>query len=140
MGGINVPRWIGGGVVAALVIYLIEWFMAAKVWGAAVSARLTELGLMADMSSSAFLSYAVLCLLVGLVLIFFYAAARTRFGPGVRTAVIVSIAMFLGGYVPGLIDHHVIGLYPDDMLVKWGLQGLIETVIAGVAGAWVYKE
>src|SRR5882672_28794 len=114
--------------------------MAAKVWGAAVSARLTELGLMADMSSSAFLSYAVLCLLVGLVLIFFYAAARTRFGPGVRTAVIVSIAMFLGGYVPGLIDHHVIGLYPDDMLVKWGLQGLIETVIAGVAGAWVYKE
>ena len=140
MGGINVPRWIGGGVVAALVIYVIEAFMAVKVWGAPVTARLNELGLAAGMGSGAYLAYAVLCLLVGLVLIFFYAAARTRLGPGVRTAVIVSIAMFLGGYVPGLIDHHVIGLYPDGLLVKWGLQGLIETVIAGVAGAWVYKE
>lgn len=140
MGGINVPRWIGGGVVAALVIYLIEWFMAAKVWGAPVAARLNELGLAASMGSSAYLAYLVLCLLVGVVMIFFYAAARTRFGPGVRTAVIVSIAMFLGGYLPGLIDHHVIGLYSDDLLVKWGFQGLVETVLAGVAGAWVYKE
>ncbi len=140
MGGINVPRWIGGGVVAALVIYLIEWFMAVKVWGTPVAARLNELGLAASMSSSAYLAYAVVCLLVGLVLIFFYAAARTRFGPGVRTAVVVSIAMFLGGYLVGLIDYHVIGLYSDDLLVKWGFQGLIETVLAGVAGAWVYKE
>ena len=67
MGGINVPRWIGGGVVAALVIYLIEWFMAVKVWGAPVAARLNELGLAASMNSSAYLAYAVLCLLVGLV-------------------------------------------------------------------------
>jgi hypothetical protein len=34
----------------------------------------------------------------------------------------------------------VLGLYPDDLLVKWGVQGLVEMVIAGVAGAWVYKE
>jgi hypothetical protein len=140
MGGINVPRWIGGGVVAALVIYVIEAFMAVKVWQAPVAARLNELGLAAEMGSGAYFAYAILCLLVGLVLIFFYAAARTRFGPGVRTAVIVSVAMFLGGYLAGLIDDHVIGLYSDTLLVKWGFQGLIETILAGVAGAWVYKE
>jgi hypothetical protein len=92
------------------------------------------------MDASAYLAYAILCLFVGLVLVFFYAAARTRFGPGVRTAVIVSIAMFLGGYLPGLIDDHVIGLFRDVLLAKWGVQGLIEYIIAGVAGAWVYKE
>jgi hypothetical protein len=140
MGGINVPRWIGGGVLAAIVIYVIEGFMAAKVWVGPVSAILAEHNLNTGMSSGAYLAYAILCLLVGLVLIFFYAAARTRFGPGVRTAVIVSIMLYLGGFVPGLIDHHVLGLYPDDLLVKWGVQGLVEMVIAGVAGAWVYKE
>ena len=80
MGGINVPRWIGGGVVAGIV------------------------------------------------------------GPGVRTAVIVSIALFLGGYLTGLIYYGVIGLFSSDLLVKWGVQGLIETIVAGIAGAWVYKE
>jgi hypothetical protein len=140
MGGINVSRWIGGGVVAALVIYLIEWFMGAKVWMSAVSARLSELGLSTAMTPRTFLAYGIICLLVGLVLIFFYALARTRLGPGPRTAVIVSIAMFLGGYLPGLIDYNIIGLYSSDLLVKWGVQGVLETIVAGVLGAWVYKE
>ena len=140
MGGINVPRWIGGGVVAAIVIYVIEGFMGTQVWATAVSARMSELGLSMTMTAGTFVAYAVICLLVGLVLIFFYALARTRLGAGPRTAVIVSIALFLGGYLPGLIDYHIIGLYSSDLLVKWGVQGVLETIIAGIAGAWVYKE
>ena len=140
MGGINVPRWIGGGVVAALVIYVIEAVMAINVWAGPATARLTELGLNTQMTRGSYLAYAIVCLLVGLVLIFFYAAARTRLGPGVRTAVIVSVALFIGGYLPGFIDYHVIGLYPDDLLVKWTFQGVIEYIIAGIAGAWVYRE
>ena len=140
MGGINVPRWIGGGVVAGIVIYLIEWIMGTNVWAGAVNARLTELGLPTSMTAGSFVGFAIMSLLVGLVLIFFYAAARTRFGPGVRTAVIVSIALFLGGYLTGLIYYGVIGLFSSDLLVKWGVQGLIETIVAGIAGAWVYKE
>ncbi len=140
MGGINVPRWLAGGVVAAIVIYVIEWIMGTNVWATAVNARLTELGLSTSMTAGTFVGFAIMSLLVGLVLIFFYAAARTRFGPGVRTAVIVSIALFLGGYLTGLVYYGIIGLFSSDLLVKWGVQGLIETIIAGIAGAWVYKE
>ena len=140
MGGINVPRWIGGGVLAALVIYLIEGFMGTQVWATSVNARLSELGLSTAMTGGTYVAYAVICLLVGLVLIFFYALARTRLGAGPRTAVIVSIALFLGGYLPGLIGFHIIGLYSSDLLVKWGVQGVLETIVAGVLGAWVYKE
>jgi len=76
----------------------------------------------------------------GLVAVFFYAAARPRFGPGVRTAVIVGFALYCGSYLLVLIGYHMIGLYPDDLLLIWAVQGLVETILATLAGAWLYRE
>jgi hypothetical protein len=79
-------------------------------------------------------------LLTGLALIFFYAAARTRFGAGAKTAVIVAIAMTLGSAVPTLIGYRMLNLYPGDLLMTWAVQLSVEYLIATMAGALVYKE
>jgi len=139
MSGINVPRWLAGGVVAGVVIFILE-VLAMPLYMDVMQSRLTELGLSMQLDAGAYALGAVTTLLVGVVLIFFYAASRTRFGAGVRTALIVSVVFYAGAFLPLMINYRMIGLYSDHLLALWCVQGLIETVIAGVAGAWVYRE
>ncbi len=82
----------------------------------------------------------VVSLLVGLTLVFFYAAARPRFGPGAKTAIIVAVALWFGGSLINLIGYGMIGLYPMGMLAIWGVQGLVEMVVASLVGGWIYRE
>jgi hypothetical protein len=79
-------------------------------------------------------------LIVGFALVFFYAAARPRFGPGPKTAVIVAVALWVGGYLLNLLGYRMIGLFPAGMLVLWGAIGLVEMILAGILGAWIYRE
>jgi hypothetical protein len=45
-----------------------------------------------------------------------------------------------GGYLPSLIGYYISGIYPGGILVMWGSMGLVEMIIAAVAGGWVYRE
>ncbi|MGQ0702320.1 MAG: hypothetical protein ACT4PM_04215 [Gemmatimonadales bacterium] len=139
MGGINLNRWFLGGIVAAVVIWLIEGG-ASTLYMDDVQAALSAHSLSMEMTSGVVLLSVVLSLLVGLALIFFYAAARPRFGPGPRTAFIVAVAMWAGGYLPALAGYVMIGLYPQSMVMLWGAIGLIELIIAALLGGWVYRE
>jgi hypothetical protein len=82
----------------------------------------------------------LIALLMGLALVFFYAAVRPRFGPGPETALIVAFALWLGLYVPSLIGYDMIKIYSRTMLYQWGLVGLLEMTVASVIGAWIYRE
>ncbi|MGH8284879.1 MAG: hypothetical protein ACRETT_03835 [Steroidobacteraceae bacterium] len=140
MSGINVKRWLAGGAIAGIVFFILEGVLSMLTVERMTQA-LQEHGMSMNMDDPVLMLWAlVLSLLAGLALVFFYAAARPRFGPGVRTAVIVAVALFCGSYLPGLIGYHMIGLYPDQLLVIWGVQGLIAMIVASVIGAWIYRE
>jgi hypothetical protein len=79
-------------------------------------------------------------LITGLTMIFFYAAARPRFGAGPRSAVIVAVALWLCGYFISLVGYQMLGIFPNQMLALWGVVGLVEMILAGLAGAWLYRE
>ena len=79
-------------------------------------------------------------LIVGLSLVFFYAVARPRFGPGPKTAVTIAVALWIAGYLVSLLGYHMIGLFPTSMLALWGLVGLIEVIVAAMVGGWIYRE
>jgi hypothetical protein len=82
----------------------------------------------------------IMSLLVGSVLVWLYAAARPRFGPGPKTAAMVAVAFWLGGTVTSLVGYRMVGLYPDSLLLQWGAIGLVEVILAAMAGGWLYRE
>jgi len=139
MGGINVNRWLAGGVVAAIVIWLLEG-AGSVFYMDDMQAALQALGLSFEMSARMWAISVLVSLISGLVLIFFYAAARPRFGPGPKTAMIVACAFWCGGYLVSLIGFYMIGMYQVGLLATWAVIGLIEMNVAAIAGAWVYRE
>lgn len=139
MGGINVGRLILGSLVAGVVIFVIEGAVGSTYMAEMVRV-LQEHNLAMAAGASGMVLGAVISLLIGFGLIFFYVAARPRFGAGVRTAIIVAVVTFFTGYFVGLISYDSIGLYPRNMLVQWGAVGLVEMITACIAGAWLYRE
>ena len=139
MGGINTGRWLAGGFAAAVTTFLLEGLWST-IYMEDMEAAMANLGLTMDMTGMNWILAILVSLILGLTLVFFYAVARPRFGPGPMTAVKVAMAFWVGGYLLSLFGYHMGGIYPDDLLAKWGIMGLISMILATVVGAWVYKE
>lgn len=139
MGGINGGRLLAGAAAAGALIWLLEGAFGL-LYVEQMTAILADHGLGMEMSPSVIGLTLVVSLLAGLSVVFFYALARPRLGPGPRTAVIVAIGLWVGGWLLALIGYRMIGLYPVKLLVMWGATGLLEMILAGVLGAWVYRE
>jgi hypothetical protein len=139
MRGISVSRWLAGGVVAAAVIFVLEGISSA-FYMEDLEAALAPLGLSIELTGCLWVLAVLGCLLLGLVLVFFYAAARPRFGPGPMTAVRVAVALWAGGYVLSIIGAGLMGMFPPGLLVWWAAVGLAEMILAALAGGWMYRE
>jgi hypothetical protein len=139
MGSINVVRWLAGSVAAAVVIFAVEG-VSSVFYLDQMMASLADHGLGMEMSGSVMASTLMVSLVTGLVLVFFYAAVRPRFGPGPRTAILVAMFLWLGGNLLSLVGYQMVGMYPTGMLVLWGIVGLVEMIIAALVGGWIYKE
>lgn len=140
MRGINVGRWFAGGIVAGIVVWIIEG-LASMIYMDETVAALDAVGLsMPAMGVGMFVLTILISFLIGLVLVFFYAAARPRFGPGPRTATLVAFIFWMGSYLVSLVGYAMIGLYPPRLLFLWGAISIVEVVAATVVGAWIYRE
>ena len=139
MKGINAGRWILGGAVAGIIIWIIEG-AASVLYMNDMQAALAAHGLTMEMNAGVWVISIAVSLIAGLTLVFFYAAVRPRFGPGPKTAVTVAAALWIGGYLLSLLGYQMLGLYPDRMLVLWGAVGLAEMIVAALVGGWLYRE
>ncbi len=139
MGGINVSRWIAGGVVAGVLIWLFEG-VGSVFYMSQMEEALLAHNMSVEMSAAIMVLTVLVSLIVGLTIVFFYAASRSRFGPGPKTAVIVAVMLWFGGYLVSLIGYYMIDLYPGHLIVHWGIVGLIEMIVASLAGGWIYRE
>lgn len=139
MAGINVGRWFAGGIAAGILIWIVEG-AASMLYLSDMQAAMQAHGLSMDMGAPMIVMSIAISLIVGLALAFFYAAARPRFGPGPKTAVIVAVALWLGGYFPSLVGYEMMELFPTRMLAQWGVVGLVEMILAAILGGWIYRE
>jgi hypothetical protein len=77
--------------------------------------------------------------LAGIGIVWGYAAIRPRYGPGPRTAAIAGIgAWFFAGFLANLAMMNM-GLFPRKLIIIGLVWGLVEYVVAAVAGASVYR-
>ena len=139
MKGINVVRWLLGGIVAGIVVWILEG-LASMLYMEDMETAMQAHNLAMEMSAAAMILTLIVSILSGLVLVFFYAAARPRFGPGPKTAVIVAVAYWVGGMLVSLLGYQMMGLFPAGLLSLWGIIGVVELIIASLVGGWIYKE
>jgi hypothetical protein len=139
MRGINVGRLIGGGVVAGVIMWVLEG-AASALYMRDMTAAMQAHGLSMEMDAGLVLTSIAVSLIAGLALVFFYAAMRPRFGPGPGTAIIAAVALWIGGYLLSLIGYQMLGLFPVRLLVLWGAVGLVEMILAALAGGFIYRE
>jgi hypothetical protein len=139
MSGINVMRWLAGGVAAAAVVWVLEG-LASMFYMDDMQTALEAANLPMELTAGSWVLSVVVSLIIGLALVFFYAAARPRFGPGPKTAATIAVALWIAGYLVSLLGYYMIGLFPTSMLALWGLVGLIEVIVAAMVGGWIYRE
>lgn len=138
MGKINWGRVLLGGLLAGVIINAGEFFMNGVVLGRDWDAAMKALG--RTMPPSALVVFAIWGFLAGISAIWLYAAARPRFGPGAKTAALTGYAFWIFGYALPTLANWPLGLFPQRLQVIGVLGGLVEAILASVAGAWLYKE
>jgi hypothetical protein len=140
MGKINLGRVILGGIIAGIVAdvlgFLVDGVLLASRW----SNGMKRLG-QGDLSTNQLILFNLLGIVCGIALIWIYAAIRPRFGAGVKTAIYAGLAVWVVGVlIPNLSFMWVTGLFGRHLTAYTTLGGLVEIVVAAIAGASLYKE
>ena len=138
MGKINVARVILGGLLAGLIMNIGETVLNLYVIEDDSTAVLERLGLQFPGMHQIGI-FIAMTFVSGIITIFLYAPMRPRFGAGAKTAVIAGLGVWFVTMMAAFADV-VLGITPANLLVIGGAWSLVETIVAAVAGAWVYKE
>jgi len=140
MASINVSRVVMGGIAAGAVMsacdFVINQFILADAWTRVAQARNVDMSAMGGWGD--FLKFVVIDLMLGLLIVWTYAAIRPRLGQGPGTAVTAAFAVFLAEAL--VMATFAPWLFSWDMFIRSNALGLISTLAAGVAGGWVYTE
>ena len=139
MGKINWTRVLTGGLLAGLVINIVE-AVSARMYVEEMKMSLEAHGLSMSESPLVMVFYVIYGFVWGIAAIWFYAAIRPRFGAGPKTAALSGVAFWIIGYLLPIIGWSTIGLYSAWMLTYWSVIGLGEMIVATLLGAWIYKE
>lgn len=138
MNKINWGRVLGGGLLAGVVLnawdFVINGVWLKNDWNTAMHA----LG-KGDMAGSEILWFVVCDFIVGIWLVWLYAAIRPRYGMGPKTAATAAFGFWVVT-VGFQLAQGGMGLFPTNLLVMSTIASLVGMVLAAQAGAWQYKE
>ena len=142
MGRINWGKVFLGGLLAGVVINVGEYLFHAVLFKNEVAEMLRSMGKdpATVMSGNAIVIWNILGFLTGIAAVWVYAAIRPRFSPGAKTAVVAGIAVWFISRFLGAIGEMNMGMASQKMIMTGLVWGLVELIIATIAGAWAYKE
>jgi hypothetical protein len=136
----NRVRVLLGGLLAGVVINLVEFVTNGIIlkadWGQAMQA----LGKSPNITGSAIAIYNVWGLLVGIAAVWIYAAIRPRYGAGAGTAARAGVAAWFLAVLLANLANYPSGVFPTRLLIITAVVALFEIVVATIVGAWLYKE
>jgi hypothetical protein len=136
---INLGRAILGGLVAGLILNLGEWVLNGVILHDQMNDFFKRCGF--PQPGTNFLVIAVaITFVLGIVIVLGYAAIRSRFGPGPKTAIIAALFAWFGVYVYQNVIALGLGMVPMKLVVIALAWGLVEYIIATMIGAALYKE
>ena len=139
MNKVNFPRVLIGGLVAGLVLNIGEFLLNDVILGAQMKEFFTRLNL--PEPGNSFIAVAVIMtLVIGVVIVWMYAAMRPRLGPGPKTAICAGVIAWIFVCVYCGVINGILLQVPTNFLMIGIVWCFVEYVAAAVAGAWLYKE
>ncbi len=139
MGKINIGRVVAGGLLAGLVINISETVLNTVVLGSQMEAAAAARNL-PPMGGREIASFVIMCFGLGIATVWLYAAIRTRFGPGMPTAVLNGVVVWFFAYLWPNMGDAVMQIFPSNVIAVGVIWGLVEIVLGSIAGAWLYRE
>jgi hypothetical protein len=137
MGKINVGKVIVGAIVAGIAMngfdYVINEMIMKADYAAVFAARNI------DPMAMSIATMVVLDFAMALLLVFTYAAIRTRFGPGPKTAVVAGLLVALVGNVVAAYFAGM-GFFPWDVYAKSAALSTTNTIVCALIGGAIYSE
>lgn len=138
----NTKKVLLGGIVAGVVMNAIDFVTNTYILGARMKAETDAFkpGLSDQMmEGSAIAIYIIMDFVLGIALVWTYAAIRPRFGPGIKTATYAALlfwilaGIFLSGYM------HM-GMMSSGLWWTFAFLGLVNFMLSAWAGAKFYTE
>ena len=140
MAKINTGRVIQGGLLAGLVINLVCFLNQAFVIGHKLMAA-QQAGKFLQQPRFPFApAWVIAMFLLGLELVWLYAAVRPRFGPGPRTALTLGLVVGLLSALPDNLANAAWGLSGRYLPFMWAVERVVACALGTLAGAWWYRE
>ena len=139
MAKINVGRVLLGGLVAGVVLNIGEFVLNGVLLAESMKGDFDRLHL--PDPGTPFIAKAVtITFLLGIVLVYLYAAIRPRFGAGVKTAICAGLIAWFFVYLYAGYIYEAMGVVSPKPFVIGLVWGIVEYSLGAVAGAWLYKE
>lgn len=141
MGSINWARLALGALIAAAIYFISDGFLHQRVIDGQWQALAANLGITIREHGGAMILFFILFELGrGFLTLFLYALMRPRLGPGVTTAAWAGFVAWLAYSFTGPVQFIPLGFFSAELWVSAGIYQLVASIIAGIAGASVYRE
>ena len=137
--GMNMARVILGGLAAGLVINIGEFILNGVVLASSMESAMARLNL-PPVGGSAIAMFVILGFALGIATVWLYAAIRPRYGIGPRTALCAGATVWFLAYLYPSVGMAGMGLFPTNLILIGVVWGLVEMLVAALAGAWLYTE
>lgn len=129
---------LAAGIVGNIIGFLGFGLMMGKRMEAeavAVAPSLAGRG----MSSGAIATNVVITFLIGILIVWLYAAIRPRFGPGMKTATYAALVIWLCGLFFH-VDWLLVGMMTPATYVMASLVALVQVIAQAGVGGMLYQE
>ena len=138
---INSGKVVSGGLLAGLVFNVFDMLWNYTILAGDMKDMIDRMHLdpaiMTDFSKA--IPWIVIDFVIGLLVVWTYAAMRPRLGAGPKTAVLAGLVPWVG-ITAVLCGFTSIGVFTMGMFIKSSGLAIVSTVVGSIAGAWVYKE
>ena len=136
---INFGRVVLGGLIAGALLSIGDFLLHEPVLGEEWKATMESYG-MPEPGGAAITYFVIMDFIIGIALVWLYAAIRPRFGAGFRTAVVSGLIVWFFAWLTNLGGLVAMDIYPTNLLMLALVWGLFQMPLAAILGAWFYKE
>jgi hypothetical protein len=141
MSKINVGKVLLGGLVAGIVLNIGEAALNAGILADAMKEDFAKLNLPDPTSNTTFLIRVIgMTFLLGIAIVYLYAAIRQRCGAGWKTAVCAGVMAWFFVYVYAGYMYLATGMVSTKIYLIGIAWGIVEYSLGAIAGAYFYKE